>query len=113
MDNITRPWGTFRIIERGVNYKIKQLVVCPHCRTSLQFHRFRSEDMIIIQGTLNIFKGKEFHVFHEGENCHIEIGQLHRLQNDSDRDVSIIEVQFGHILEENDIVRIEDDYGRL
>ena len=112
MEIIQRPWGTFRIIEQGDNYKIKQIEVFPHCRTSLQFHRYRSENMIVVSGSLYIYCRNKTRVYHTGEYCHIAMGENHRLQNDSNIIVSLIEVQTGSILEESDIVRIEDDYGR-
>ena len=112
MNIVQRPWGTYRIIEQGENYKIKEIVVFPHLRTSLQLHRYRSENMIVTQGVLTLIVNTQQLTLNEGEFHHIKAHEVHRLQNDSAKEAVIIEVQFGEILEEEDIIRIEDDFCR-
>lgn len=105
-----RPWGTYRIIEQGAFYKIKQLVLFPNKRTSLQYHNYRAECMTVTEGFVEITVGNETTKMGPGDYCYIKTGVSHRLQNNSKSPVCIIEVQTGKYLDESDIIRLEDDY---
>jgi mannose-6-phosphate isomerase-like protein (cupin superfamily) len=107
-----RPWGEFETLEEGVGYKVKRLVVQPGHRISLQRHRFRAEHWVIVGGTPRvIIKGRARRL----KPCaavDVPRGAWHRIENPGRRPVVIIEVQLGSRVEEEDIVRREDDYGR-
>ena len=107
-----RPWGTYRIIEQGTFFKIKQIILLPHKRTSLQYHKYRAECMTVTDGSVEIVVGNETNKMVPGDYCYIKTGVPHRLQNNSEHPVYIIEVQTGENLGEDDIIRLEDDFNR-
>ena len=108
-----RPWGWFEILSESLFYKVKKIVVYPKSSLSLQSHKFRSEHWIIVEGTAKITINKEIKISHKGESVYIPIGVIHRLENVKSKPLVIIEIQTGTYLEEDDIVRYEDNYGRL
>lgn len=107
-----RPWGYFTILEEKDNYKVKKLFVNPGQRLSLQLHHHRDEQWIIVKGCANLVCGESSKIYHTGESIAIPRGILHRIENNSDSPVIIIEVQNGEYLGEDDIVRFQDDYSR-
>ncbi len=107
-----RPWGSYTVILKGDRYKIKKIVVNPLAALSLQMHHHRSEHWIVIKGTAKVTVGDKTVFVHENESIYIPKSTLHRLENPGKLDLEIIEVQNGEYLEEDDIVRFEDAYGR-
>ena len=109
----TRPWGSFSTLEEGPGYKIKRLVVQPGCRLSLQKHRHRAEHWVVVAGTATVVKGSR-HLTLRGRQCTVIPRQAwHRIENRGREPVVIIEVQHGAYLGEDDIIRKQDDYGRI
>jgi len=110
---VHRPWGTYTVLEDGLGYKIKKIVVKPTKRLSLQKHLHRSEHWIVVEGTALVTIGKKEILIKQNESTYIPIDELHRLENPSKvDDVVLIEVQVGEYLGEDDIIRVEDDYKR-
>ena len=112
---VIRPWGEYKVINRGPGYLVKIITVKPGHRLSMQYHHCRKEHWFVIKGKAGVIKGN-FHVetfVLEGQSVDIGILEHHRLSNYSQEDLILLEVQSGDILDENDIVRIEDDFGRL
>jgi mannose-1-phosphate guanylyltransferase/mannose-6-phosphate isomerase len=109
---VFRPWGSYETIDEGHRFKVKRIVVKPGARLSLQMHHHRAEHWVVVQGTaLVTCDGKEFLV-HENESTYIPLGRTHRLENPGKVPLHLIEVQSGAYLGEDDIVRLEDNYGR-
>lgn len=109
---VTRPWGTYKVLEVADGYKIKKLVINPSASLSLQLHNKRSEHWIVVEGTASITNGTESYDVHVNESTYIPIGQMHRIQNFGKSPCVIIEVQCGSYLGEDDIVRFDDAYLR-
>jgi len=110
---VHRPWGRYTILEDNPMYKIKRIEVKPGKRLSLQKHFHRNEHWIVVSGTATItLNGKES-ILRANESTYIKMGDIHRLSNDGKVPVIMIEAQIGDYLDEDDIVRIEDDYKRL
>ncbi|MCK7467703.1 MAG: phosphomannose isomerase type II C-terminal cupin domain [Desulfosudis oleivorans] len=107
-----RPWGYFKILEIGDTYKVKKLVINSGHRLSLQLHKKRDEQWIIVQGKPTIKRGDDIKEYSIGQNVEIRRETLHRVENNHKEPVIIIEVQNGEYLGEDDIIRIEDDYLR-
>lgn len=108
-----RPWGWFETVSEAAGHKIKRLGVLPGQQLSLQKHHQRSEHWVVVQGTAQVTLGERVFELHQGEHCDIALGQVHRIANLTQDPVEIVEVQFGSYLGEDDIVRLQDDYGRL
>ena len=113
-ENVTmyRPWGKYTTLAEGDGYKVKRIVVNPGQSISLQIHYHRSEHWTVISGTGKLTLGDKEIIFRENESTYIPIGTEHRLENPGKLPLSIIEVQNGKYLGEDDIVRLEDAYGR-
>jgi mannose-6-phosphate isomerase-like protein (cupin superfamily) len=109
---VERPWGSYTVLETGEGYKIKRIMVKPGGRLSLQLHHKRSEHWVVVAGTALVTRGEEVFDLPANESTYIPIGMKHRLENPGSEPVQIIEVQNGNYLEEDDIVRMEDIYGR-
>lgn len=107
-----RPWGTYTVLEHAPGYKIKRIEVKPGCRLSLQKHLHRSEHWIVVSGIATVTIGTETRLIGPNESTYIKIGEVHRLSNESKAPVILIEVQVGEYTEEDDIIRIEDDFKR-
>ena len=107
-----RPWGSYTILEQGPRYKIKRVVVNPGEKLSLQTHAHRSEHWVVVKGTAKVSIGDQEIIIHENESAYVPKSTLHRLENAGKIPVEIIEVQNGEYLEEDDIERFDDSYGR-
>lgn len=107
-----RPWGRWTVLEEGEGYKIKRIEVLPGHRLSLQVHRSRSEHWIIVRGVALVTRDQESFTIGEQGSTFIPKGVAHRLANPGEVPLLIIEVQTGDYLGEDDIVRLDDDYGR-
>ena len=113
-DHVTiyRPWGSYTVLEDGLRYKIKRIVVNPNEKLSLQMHYHRSEHWVVVKGTAKVLVGdKEMHI-HENESAYVPKSTMHRLENPGKVPLEIIEVQNGEYVGEDDIIRIEDKYER-
>lgn len=108
----TRPWGEFTILDEGEQFKVKRLTVNPGHSTSLQYHEHRSERWIVVQGEATIILGSKTFTICQNEWIYIPKKEKHLLSNNGEKVLHLIEVQFGHYLFEDDIVRLEDRYGR-
>lgn len=107
-----RPWGCYDSIERGGRYKVKHITVKPGGKLSLQLHHHRSEHWVVVSGTARVRNGDSVSVLTENQSVFIPVGTLHSLENPGKIPLELIEVQSGAYLEEDDIVRVEDEYGR-
>ena len=112
LDFEVRPWGSWHVVEQGDGYKVKRIVVKPHHRLSYQTHAHRSEHWVVVSGTATCLIDGRTSVVRAGESIDVGVGQAHRIANNHDVDLVIIEVQRGPYLGEDDIVRLQDDYGR-
>jgi mannose-1-phosphate guanylyltransferase/mannose-6-phosphate isomerase len=110
---VSRPWGTYTILEEGPGFKIKRIVVRPGASLSLQMHHHRSEHWVVVSGTAEVQNGEQIIVLNANQSTYIPAGFKHRLANLGETDLALIEVQCGHYLGEDDIVRFEDVYGRV
>jgi len=109
---VMRPWGSYTVLEEGPRFKIKRIVVRPGASLSLQKHRHRSEHWVVVSGTARVTNGREEHLVGVDESTYIPAGTPHRLSNPGRIDCVMIEVQSGDYVGEDDIVRLEDHYGR-
>ena len=107
-----RAWGTFEIIRNCDTFSIKQLTVTPGKRLSLQRHKYRSEHWVIISGQATITIGDEIKLLGPNESVYVPAGHLHRLANDAEDPLVVIEIQTGSYLGEDDIERLDDDFER-
>ena len=108
----TRPWGSFFVLDEEPGFKVKRIVVTPGGRLSLQSHRHRAEHWTVVSGEPTVTIGESVRTLRRGDSVDIGLCDVHRLENFGDRDVEVIEVQFGDYLGEDDIVRYEDVYQR-
>ncbi len=109
----TRPWGGFQTLAEGPGYKVKRLVVEPGHRFSLQKHHRRAEHWVIVAGSPKVTIGRRRRRLRPREAVTVPRGAWHRAENVGRVPVVIVEVQFGAYLGEDDIVRRQDDYGRV
>ena len=109
---VYRPWGSYEGIDEGPRFQVKRLTVKPGAQLSLQMHHHRAEHWVVVKGTARVTCGDQMFDLHENESTYIPIGQRHRLENPGNIPLEIIEVQSGSYLGEDDIVRLEDNYGR-
>lgn len=107
-----RPWGKYTILEEGLRYKIKRIVVDPGQRLSLQMHYHRSEHWVVVKGTAKVTLAEKEILLHENESVYVPKSITHRLENPGKVSLELIEVQVGEYVGEDDIVRFEDVYGR-
>ena len=110
---VNKPWGYYINLNEDHGYKVKKIVVNPGSKLSLQKHEHRSEHWIISKGTAKVINGEDTIIVKEKGTVFIPQQNVHRVENIGDTPLHIIEVQFGDVLEEGDIVRLEDDYGRM
>jgi mannose-1-phosphate guanylyltransferase/mannose-6-phosphate isomerase len=107
-----RPWGNYTVLEEDARYKIKSIVVSPLEKLSLQMHYHRSEHWVVVKGTAKVTVGDKEIFVHENESVYVPKSTMHRLENPGKVPLEIIEVQNGEYVGEDDIVRLEDVYGR-
>lgn len=109
---VFRPWGSYDSIDQGARYQVKRITVKPGAKLSLQMHHHRAEHWIVVSGTAKVTNGDETYLVTENQSTYIPIGQVHTLENPGMIPLEMIEVQSGSYLGEDDIVRLEDRYGR-
>ncbi|WP_207457930.1 mannose-1-phosphate guanylyltransferase/mannose-6-phosphate isomerase [Azospirillum sp. SYSU D00513] len=109
---VHRPWGSYQSVHSGARFQVKNLTVLPGARLSLQRHHHRAEHWVVVQGTALVTRGEEQVHVYENQSIYIPMGTVHRLENPGKVPLQLIEVQSGSYLGEDDIVRIEDNYGR-
>lgn len=109
---VSRPWGTYTVLEESAAFKIKRIEVNPGACLSLQTHKYRSEHWVVVKGLARVTNGDLDVLVHPNQSTYIPAGQKHRLENPGDDLCVMIEVQCGDYLGEDDIVRFEDYYGR-
>ncbi|CUU00930.1 Mannose-6-phosphate isomerase, cupin superfamily [Candidatus Kryptobacter tengchongensis] len=114
LDKDIRPWGGYITLWEDERFKVKILFILPKKRLSLQRHKHRKEKWFIVEGEGLITKGNSKFIMREGNSMVIEEGEMHRIENISEsKTLKIIEIWLGEILDEKDIERIEDDFGRI
>ncbi len=109
---VRRPWGSYTVLEEREGYKMKRITVAPGAKLSLQRHQHRSEHWVVVSGTATVTRGEEIEIVSRNQSTYIPVGTLHRMENRGKLPLQIIEVQVGEYLEEDDIERFDDDYGR-
>jgi len=108
-----RPWGHYKVLEEEKNsFKIKRITIMPGKKLSLQVHRHRSEHWVVVNGTAKATIEGSVKTVKTGESVFVRAGERHRLENSGTDKLEIVEVQMGDYLEEDDIVRYDDEYGR-
>lgn len=112
-DHDVRPWGAYDVVDEGPNHKVKRIVVAPGKRLSYQVHSRRSEHWFVIQGVgIATLEGRQIDV-RCGIAVDVPVGVAHRMENVGTDDLVFIEVQCGDYFGEDDILRLEDDFGRV
>lgn len=107
-----RPWGSWEVLDEGLGYKVKRLVVKPRQRLSYQTHAYRAEHWVIVSGRATCVINGVVRKARPGDYVDVPVGAAHRLMNEEQEPLVVIEVQRGLYTGEDDIVRLEDDYGR-
>lgn len=110
---VVRPWGTYTVLQDHPGFKIKRIEVNPGARLSLQMHQYRSEHWIVVSGEAIVVNGDQTLTIRANQSTYIPAGHQHRLENKTNDELILIEVQCGPYLGEDDIVRFEDNYGRV
>lgn len=109
---VYRPWGSYQLIDAGQHYQVKHITVQPGHQLSLQKHARRAEHWVIVSGVAEVTKGDDVHVLEENTSLYIPVDCVHRLRNPGPSPLHLIEVQTGEYLGEDDIIRLDDSYGR-
>ena len=109
---VFRPWGSYEVLAEAERFQVKRIVVGPGAALSMQYHHHRAEHWVVVRGTAKIINGGKELLLHEDESTYIPLGAVHRLENPGILPLELIEVQSGSYLGEDDIVRLEDSYGR-
>jgi len=112
MERGDRPWGYYLVLHEDAGYKVKQFVVIPGRRLSLQRHRHRAELWQVVRGEALVTLGQEVVPLAPGGSIAIPLGELHRVESVGKENLVVIEVQMGEYVGEDDIERFDDDYGR-
>lgn len=107
-----RPWGTFTVLDEGDGFKVKRIEVFPGKRLSYQKHSQRAEHWVVVQGTAKVTLDDREIMVGTGQAIDIAVGSAHRVENPGEAALVFIEVQRGNYLGEDDIVRLQDDFGR-
>jgi mannose-6-phosphate isomerase len=107
-----RPWGSWEVLDAGPGYKVKRITVRPHSRLSLQTHVFRAEHWLVVAGVATCTVGEQQLRAEAGTHVFVPRGSVHRIANDQPEALLMVEVQVGSYTGEDDIVRLQDDYGR-
>ena len=111
--SVKKPWGSYTILSEGENFKIKLIEILPGQRLSIQKHKDRDEHWTILEGVAKVINNKKDILLKKKESIFVSKGTLHRIENQTAEILRIAEVQYGQYLEEDDIERFADDYGRL
>jgi len=111
-ESAERPWGSWEVLHEAAGYMVKRVVVLPHSRLSYQTHAHRSEHWVVVSGKATCVVEGHTSIAGPGDCVDVAMGAAHRIVNDEDETLVIIEVQRGEYTGEDDIVRLEDDYGR-
>ncbi len=109
---VYRPWGYYQNLDGGDGFLVKQIVVNPGARLSLQYHHRRAEHWVVVEGRARVTNGEQILDLEANQSTYIPLGARHRLENPGDTPLRLIEVQSGDYIGEDDIVRLEDNYGR-
>ncbi|WP_337998072.1 mannose-1-phosphate guanylyltransferase/mannose-6-phosphate isomerase [Oleispirillum naphthae] len=109
---VHRPWGTFKSVDAGDRFHVKEIAVSPGRRLSVQRHHHRAEHWVVVEGTARVLRGEEWMMVYENQSVFIPIGMVHCLENPGKIPLRLIEVQSGAYLGEDDIERLDDVYGR-
>ena len=109
---VLKPWGSFQVIEEGEKYTLKRLLVKKEGRLSYQSHNHRSEHWVVVKGKAEVTLNNQITILNENENIYIPMKAKHSLANNEEEDLLVIEVWYGDILDENDIIRYNDIYSR-
>ena len=109
---VYRPWGCFDSVEEGERFKVKRITVKPGAKLSVQMHHHRAEHWVVVSGTARVTRGEDEMLLTENESIYIPVGEIHALENPGKIPLEIIEIQSGAYLGEDDIVRLQDNYGR-
>ena len=107
-----RPWGEWQVLDKQSHVVVKKILVYPGCRLSLQRHQHRTERWIVTEGVATASCDGKVTQLHVGESIWIPRQSLHRLSNEGEGPLALIEIQLGDFLSEDDIERFDDDYGR-
>ena len=110
---VYRPWGSYETLEETDRFKVKRIIVAPGAKLSLQMHHHRAEHWVVVKGTAKIICGEQEFVMTEDQSNYIPLGTQHRLENPGVIPLELIEIQTGSYLGEDDIVRLDDNYGRV
>ncbi len=110
--HVYRPWGEFKNIHTDQGFQIKILIIYPKNKISLQYHKKRSEHWVVVEGKASVTKGNQRFDLKKNQSTFINVGEIHRLENKTSRILKLVEVQTGKYLGEDDIVRVQDKYGR-
>jgi mannose-1-phosphate guanylyltransferase / mannose-6-phosphate isomerase len=110
---VYRPWGEYTVLEEGPRYKIKRIVVKPGASIDLQIHHHQNKHWIVVKGTAKVTIGDRVMYVHENESVYVPKSTPHRLENPGEIPLEIIEVQNGDYVGEDDIIRLDDEYGRI
>jgi mannose-6-phosphate isomerase len=108
----SRPWGAWYVLEEGAGYKVKRIEVLPKSRLSYQTHEHRTEHWVVVSGKATCVIEGQTTIAGPGDCVDVALGEAHRICNNEDEDLVIIEIQRGEYTGEDDICRLEDDYGR-
>jgi len=109
---VSRPWGSYDSVDEGPRFQVKRIVVKPQASLSLQKHYHRAEHWVVVKGTAEVTRGDQTFLLTENQSTYIPLGEVHRLRNPGRTPLELIEVQSGSYLGEDDIVRLDDAYGR-
>jgi len=110
---VSRPWGWYDSVEMGENFQVKRLHVKPGAKLSLQTHQKRAEHWVVVNGTATVINGEDTLTLKKGDSTYIPVGVVHSLENNTSKELEVVEVQSGSYLGEDDIVRLQDEYGRF
>jgi len=110
---IYRPWGSYDAIDAGHRFQVKRITVKPGEKLSLQMHHHRTEHWVVVSGTAKVRIGENTQLVAENESVFIPIATVHSLENPGKVNLELIEIQTGSYLGEDDIIRLEDKYGRV
>jgi len=109
---VLRPWGYYDSIDANNGFQVKRILVNPGAKLSLQKHQYRAEHWVVVRGVATITRGDDVFTLKENQSTYISKGEIHRMENQGEVGLEIIEIQTGDYLGEDDIIRLEDDYQR-